>query len=244
MIKKITDFNCLSGVSSPLLPLIYTEGVFLQNDSDGAFMQVNSDGECTAVFSLKNNCVTFIEIKNIDCTELESFFTLFGVRTVTSDKPLGCFSKMREYPLLSFKGEIFSADECKTLSQLSNIDEYKSVYKTVFDKGCNFENWFPEFSRKINYFNSFATYISENEKNVSVALATAVYKNQAVIAGVSTLDEYRKRGYASKCVKALICQLFSNGVNEINLWCSNENIAFYEKNGFKIKSKIYVGECI
>lgn len=244
MIKKITDFNCLSGVSSPLLPLIYTEGVFLQNDSDGAFMQFNPEGECTAVFSLKNNCVTFIEIKNIDWDELNSFFTLFGVKTVTSDKPLSCILKMCEYPLLSFKGELSRIDECKALDYLSNTDEYKSVYNIVFETGNSFENWFPEFSRKINSFNSFATYISENEKNVSAALATAVYKNQAVIAGVSTLCEFRKKGYASKCVKALVYKLLSNGIKDINLWCSNENVPFYYKNGFEIKSKIFVGECI
>ena len=73
MIEKVTDFGSLSGVLSPLLPLVYADGSFSQNDLDGAFFQKSEYDELQAVLSLKNTCVTLIVISEDGIEELENW---------------------------------------------------------------------------------------------------------------------------------------------------------------------------
>ena len=244
MIEKITDFGSLSGVSSPLLPLVFADGCFSQNDLDGAFLQRTENGEIQAVFSLKNTCVALVLLNCNATEELEKFFCFCGVSEILSDTSVMQFSKtQKELNLLEFCKAYGEDNDCLSLNRQSTIGEYQGVYKLVFEEGNNFEKWFPEFSKKVNSFNSFATYLKVNDNIISAAISPAVYKNTAVIAGVFTLKEYRNQGYAGKCVKALLKELRENNICHIYLWCEDNNLKFYENLGFKNIGKIYCGEC-
>ena len=96
MIEKITDFKSLSGVLSPLLPLIFADGSFSHNDLDGAFLQKDENDELQAIFSLKNTCVTLILISDKEIEELRNFFSFCGVTEILSDKPLTQLCKIKK----------------------------------------------------------------------------------------------------------------------------------------------------
>ncbi len=244
MIEKITDFGSLSGVSSPLLPLIFADGFYSQNDLDGTFLQKTENDEIQAVFSLKNSCVTLVLVSDKDLEELERFFSFLGVIEILSDKSLTQLCKtQKEIDLFEFSTEIEEENNCFIINPKSTISEYQEVYNLVSEQGNNFVDWFPEFSKKINSFNAFATYIKVDENIVSVAISPASYDNSAVIAGVHTLKDYRNKGYAGECIKALLKELKRNNISKIYLWCEEKNIDFYNKLNFKNIGKIYCGEC-
>lgn len=244
MIEKITDFGSLGGVSSPLLPLVFADGYYSSNDLDGVFVQKAENGEEKAVFSLKNTCVTLILISDDGSEELQHFFSFCGVTEILSNNPITQFSEnQKELYLFEFNGKVKEENKCLMLNLKSTISEYEYVYNVVFEHGNNFENWFPDFSKKINSFNAFATYLKANEKAVSVAISPAVFGNTAVIAGVQTLKEFRNKGYASECINALLNEFNNNKISKIYLWCEEKNIEFYRKLSFKNIGKIYIGEC-
>ena len=244
MIEKITDFESLSGVSSPLLPLIITDGSFSPNDLDGAFIQKSEDNEIQAVFSLKNTCVTLILIDDSAIEELEKFFSFCGVTEILSDRPLTKLSvTQKELNLFEFNGKFECENNYLSINSKSAISEYQDIYNIVFVEGNNFENWFPEFSKKINYFNAFAIYLKVDEQVVSTAISPAVYNGSAIIAGVYTLKEYRNKGFASACIKGLLNELKANNISKVYLWCEDINIDFYSNLNFKNIGKIYYGEC-
>ena len=244
MIEKITDFGSLSGVSSPLLPLIFVNGFYSQNDFNGSFLQKSENGDLQAAFSLKNTCVTLILMSSEGIEELQNFFSFCGVTEILSDKPITKFSEnQKELSLLEFFGVFDDEKNCQILTPKSAISEYQDVYNLVSEKGNYFDNWFPEFSKKINSFIAFATYFKINSNTVSVAISPAVYDNIAIIAGVYTLNAYRNKGYAGRCVKALINELKRNNISKIYLWCEEANVDFYNKLKFENIGKIYFGEC-
>lgn len=243
MIEKTTDYESIGGVSSPLFSLIYTDGVFSFDGFGGVYVQMAENGEITALFSMKNNCVNLVTFKNPDFSELKCFFEFSKVVNVLSDKPLNSLcNTQKEYSLLRISGcQNFESSSVKLTSQ-SSLKEYKNIFDLLSEKGSNFENWFPDFSKKINSEYAVGTYISVHNRIVSCALAPAIYENFSVIAGVYTLKEYRKKGYARECLKGLLNVLNCDEKKETYLWCEDDNIGFYEKLGFVNIGKVFIGE--
>lgn len=242
MIKRITDFNFFGDASSPLFPLIFSECAFTEEKYGGAFAGYNESGDVTTIFSSLNGCVSFSKIKNPDYSEIAEFFAFSGVKEITSDTLLPIMKNVTEYDFLAYQGDFFGFDECKKISSSSSLGDYQTVYDLLCENGKNFDGWFLNFSKKINSNNALAVFYETDGIVVSALTVPAVFKNTAVIAGVSTKVEYRRKGYASKCLKSAISKLLSCGIDNIGLWCGEENVSFYEKNGFVKKSKIYVGE--
>lgn len=243
MIKRITDFDSLSGVSSPLFPLIFSDCMFTEEEYGGAFAQYNENGGITAIFSSLNGCVNFFATEKTDYSEISDFFAFLRIKEITSDTLLPIMKNASEYDFLTYQGDFSIIDKCEKLSPYSSLGDYKNIYGLLCENGGNFDDWFLRLSKKINNNSALAVFCEENGEVVSALTVPAVLKNNAVIAGVATKTEYRRKGYASKCVNSAVSQLFSCGVDEIGLWCGKGNIPFYEKNGFIKKSKIYVGEC-
>ena len=55
MIEKLTHIGKLSGVSSPLLPLLYAGLKYPSTDVDGVYIQTDN-AEIQSFVSLKNSC--------------------------------------------------------------------------------------------------------------------------------------------------------------------------------------------
>ena len=85
-----------------------------------------------------------------------------------------------------------------------------------------------------------SVYLEENSIPVSCAVAPFVYGETGVVAGVFTDESYRNKGYATKCVKALLSELKKENINIAYLWCEDKNIKLYENIGFSVCGEIYV----
>lgn len=240
MIKKVTNNIDLSGVSSPLLPLIYCDFYFNSGDTEGVYFQYDENNELTSVFSLKNGCVTLVRVKEADFHEVLMFFSFLGISDVLSDCALN--EKFKGFPLLDITTQCENTNDVEFLSVKSKISEYRSVYNLLSDNADDFSNWYGNFSRKINSDTACGVYKFYDNSVVSTATATAVYDKSAVVSGVFTNSGYRGKGYATECVRALINQLHQQDVNKIYLWCEEDKIPFYKKMGFNENGKIYLGK--
>ena len=77
-------------------------------------------------------------------------------------------------------------------------------------------------------------------KAVSCALAESVTDKVAVIGSVSTLKEYRQRGFASACIRSLVSDLQTSG-RDILLAFTNKSLSgFYFGLGFKPTDEFYI----
>lgn len=242
MIKKVTDSDELSGVLSPLLPLISADFEFNNTETDGLYVQRNGEDEVTSVFYLKNGCVTLAAVDDaVDTEELNQFFTFLSVDSCLSDSDIFT-DNCKALPLLC--GDTGSAENTGAvkLDEYSRLCEYEAAYSLLNDNGNNFPQWFAVASKKINIKKSVLVYMCENNVPVSVAMATAVYNNTAIISGVFTRADCRGKGFASKCVSSLLSELNAMGVVSAYLWCEKHNLPFYERLGFSVCGNVFVRE--
>ena len=238
MIKKVTDNINLSGVSSPLLPLIYCDFIFNSGDTEGVYFQYNENDEITSVFSLKNGCITLARVKEADLSELSMFFDFLGVSEIISDYPLD--DSFEKIPLLETTARYENASDVSFLLETSKLSEYLGVYNLLNDSEGEFSGWYSNFSKKINSGVACGVYKVYDDSIVSAVTATAIYDKTAIISGVFTNPLYRGKGYASQCVKAVINQLCKKNVEKVYLWCEEDKLPFYEKLGFKFSGQIYL----
>ncbi|MBO5064644.1 MAG: GNAT family N-acetyltransferase [Clostridia bacterium] len=242
MIEKVIHPDVLSGVSSPLLPLIYVDFEFNSTETDGVFIQKDDQNIITALFSLKNGCATLtVSDGSADYEELKEFFSFLSVEVCLSDAGDFC-DGFKALPLLTCAAKRWAESDVLKLDEYSRLSDYKAVYGLLTENGDNFPQWFSVTSKKINSKKSVAVYKCADGIPVSTAVAAAVYNNIAVISGVFTLETHRKKGYASQCVKALLNDLDNMGVRSVHLWCEENKLPFYRKLGFEEFGKVFVRE--
>ncbi len=242
MIERVTDINFLSGVSSPLLPLIYVCFRFSESNSDGVFAQLDGDGNTVAVLSVNNSGAVLVKIGNdVDTDEIFSFFKFSGVSSYVSDVSLNNRNE-KTRKLLSGVSCFEKCCDVNVITPESVADEYRGVFELLSDNSEFFENWYSLFSKKINNGFAEAVYNRENGTPVSTAVATAVYGGSAVVSGVFTSVLFRNRGKASLCIKKLMSELYSVNVKKVYLWCDDGKVPFYEKLNFTVCGEVYCGE--
>ncbi len=246
MIIKLTDLNELSGVSSPLLPLIYSVGQF-SFGNNCVYLQKDDSDHTTAVFSVKNGEVVLLFCENADIDELKSFFAIYSIESVISDKPLEAFCKsFNEYPLMACEIGKFTENttsDCDRLTEHSNVISYKRVYDLISENSLNFDEWYTEFSKKINKYSAFCSFYQSENRVISGAIINAIMCDKAILSGVYTHNDFRHRGFANKCVSDVIVTAKKINIKNVSLWCEKNVVDFYKKLDFKEVSKIYIGEC-
>lgn len=237
MIEKLTYIGKLSGVSSPLLPLLYAGFKYPTTDVDGVYIQTD-DEETQAFISVKNNCaVVCVVNKNYIAEELNSFLSFLHIEEVLSDFDSG--DGYKKIPLLMATTEAFDTAELDVASPLWKMSQYKSLHRLLSDENQCFDTWFTDFSRRVNEGVAFAVC---DKAYVSCATAPCVCGECGIIAGVFTDSEYRGQGRAQKCVKGLLGILKDNGVEKAYLWCNEDKVKFYEKSGFRVIGSLYIRE--
>lgn len=240
MIEKTSDFSGLSGVLSPLLPLLFVDFQFSENESDGLFVQ-KCNGEITAFFSVRNGCSNLIRVSGeCDIEEILSFYRFIGIKNLISDFKLNDSSAT--YSLLSADTEKKSTVFAEALTSASSTEAYLGVFNLLCSADSSFCDWYPSFSKRINSGKSAAVYKEKEDTIVSCAVSPAVFEKKAVIGGVFTDSSFRREGLGSECVKALLNNLCAIGVKEVVLWCEDRNILFYQKLGFSIIGQVFISE--
>lgn len=238
MIKKMQQHIDIDGGFPPFLSVINTDFLFPLGFSDGVYFQ-EIDGSKTLLFSLRGVTATVCRLnKNADTQELLAFFELQGVKNILSDFLFDGVC-LEERAVFKITLEEHSVRDVLTISQSSTLSDYINVFNLLSGNG-SFEAWYPLFSSKINKGSAYGVYLMKDSAPVSCAIAPFVYENSAVIAGVFTDEAYRKKGYATRCVKSLLGELQKNDVKDVYLWCEDKNIKFYEDIGFSFCGKIYI----
>ena len=237
MIKKINDLSDISG-SQPLMSVIQTDFRFPVYDNDGAYVQV-IDEEITLVLSLRGVTANVCKIsENADIEELVSFLSFRQISNVLSDFFFeGINFEKRAVLKASVQAE--NEADATVLSSASRLSDYENVFRLLSPNG-SFEAWYPAFSRKVNSHNGSGVYLIENNIPVSCALSPFICDKIGVVAGVYTAEKQRKKGFATKCIKALLCDMKSKNVETAYLWCEDKNIKLYENTGFSVCGEIYV----
>ncbi len=240
MIKEIKTIEEFSGVSSPLIPRIFSAFKY-KTGSDNAWKQVTETGVITALLSSVDGNFTLISTPQTDFDEIKEFLQFFGCQSLISNVPLTVFSKT--YSLFKFCGaEDFKCDfSFSRLDNSSTAKQYKSFASLLFfEEQFDFNNWYCDFSRKIVNNDAKAIALNNLEKILSIATAPMIYKNTAIISGVFTLKEFRNHGYSKVTIYKLIKELKNDNVTEIYLWCEKALEDFYNKLGFIKTGDIYI----
>lgn len=235
MILKISDFEEMSGVSSPLIPLFFCNYKFPSSATDVVY-KIVFNGKTEGFISVKSEfafCLACTDISDID--ELESFLSFLHIDEFLSDFRLGEYSG--KVFLMTAPTRRYDKNDCTVSSQRWNTRCYRALFGLLDGKG-DFTQWFTSFSRKINEGYAFA--VCKGEPFIGCAVAPFVYGASAVVSGVFTMQNYRNKGIASECLKTLMSVLCDNRVENAALWCSEDNCGFYEKNGFRVEKTLYL----
>lgn len=238
MIKKTSHITDINGGFPPFLSVLKTDCFFSLGSSDGLYFQ-EIDNEKTLLFSVRGVTATVSRLnEKADVQELLSFFEFQGIKNVLSDFFFEGIP-LEERAVLKIIPEYDSLSNVTVITPFSSLKDYESVFNLLCSNG-SFETWYPLLSAKINKGFSCGVYMTRNALPVSCAIAPFVCGNSAVIAGVFTSEEYRKKGCATRCVKALLSELQKKNIKEVFLWCEDKNIKLYESIGFSVCGKIYV----
>lgn len=238
MIKKIHQFTDINGGFPPFMSVINTDFYFARGASDGVYFQ-EIDGERTLLFSFRGRTATICRLsEKADTQELSSFLEFQGIKNVLSDFFFEeiCLEE-RAVLKATPKYEVFY--DAILITPSSRLNDYESVFNLLSRNGT-FEMWYSLFSAKINKFFACGVYMMENSVPVSCAVAPFIFANSGVVAGVFTSEDKRNKGYATRCVKALLSELQKKSIEEVYLWCEDKNIKLYENIGFSSYGRIYI----
>ncbi|WP_069650070.1 GNAT family N-acetyltransferase [Caloranaerobacter ferrireducens] len=166
----------------------------------------------------------------------EEFKLLSGEKSIVEKfEKLHSFSKKRDtYFCKLDKGSKLEENELLAnvrKVELENVDEIVKLYKLIeeFSRDISEES----IRKKFEDNTGRGYYIEEDGKMVSVAQTTAENSTSAMIVGVCTHPDYRKRGYATACMTKL-CKALLNEGKSLCLFYDNPKAGrIYKRLGFK-----------
>lgn len=238
MIKKTYQFTDINGGFPPFMSVINTDFNFARGASDGVYFQ-EINGEKTLLFSFRGVTATICRLsEKADTEELSSFLEFQGIKNVLSDFFFEGVS-LEERAVLKATPKYEEFYDTIVITPSSRLSSYESVFNLLSHNG-SFETWYSLFSAKVNKFFSCGVYMMSDDVPVSCAVAPFVFGNSSVIAGVFTSESHRNKGYATRCVKALLSELQKKNISDVYLWCEDKNIKLYENIGFSLYGKIYI----
>lgn len=238
MIEKIQLLTDINGGFPPFMSIINTDFSFSRWASDGAYCQ-KINGEKTLIFSIRGVTATICRLsKTADTAELSSFLDFLGIKNVLSDFFFEEIS-FEERAVLKAKPMHCDFVDASFVTSSSRLGDYKNIFQLLCPDG-SFENWYSLFSAKVNNSFAFGVYMMFGDVPVSCAIAPFIFEKNSVVAGVFTNEAYRKKGYATNCIKALLNYLYNRNIENVYLWCEDKNIRLYENTGFSLHGKIYI----
>lgn len=184
-----------------------------------------------------NLCLVSYELF-FDLSFIEDLINKHSITNINGEKDL--------IDLISINGFILkecffsSLDKLNLEVDISNVIELKKEYVPQLIEKTN-----KIFNMTVTNIDSIIMELENNSKHIyailkndeiiSSASSSAESKELAMIVGVFTLEDYRQKGYAIKCVYALCKRLIDEG-KTVCLFYDNPNAAkMYDKIGFKFK---------
>jgi len=198
------------------------------------------DDNCnlTAMISSIDNSVTILG-KDSNAEEIKEFINFIGYGSISTTPQLAkqicsdCNINIRT--IMKFNNASFSKS-IKDVDDLCENIDLKQIYDII--SFCHntprtkhgFEVWFTDMSHRIRHGYADAVAAQVGDKIASCALALASTHTDVLLGGVATLDDYRNRGLAKKCIYELIKR---NKGKNIFIFCKDDKIDFYTKLGFE-----------
>lgn len=191
------------------------------------YKQIDENENITAIISRLDNDYTVCHNKNFDRNELNDFFKTLGFNSILCDDEVKLdfsfdFGVIMETNKKIEKVINYAAiDEYPKLMDLFNLEDYSSA---------DFESWYVDVSHRIRHGAAKAVTLNVNDEIVSSGIFSSIYNDNAILTSVSTLPEFRKMGYASALVSAMVCDI----KGKVYLMRDkNKNEEFYKKLGFE-----------
>ncbi len=200
--------------------------------------QRDDDGRLTSIISKFGSSVTILE-KGADAEELEQFLRFIEFNTISA--PYSFANKIYNECNIDIR-TIMKYNSTNIDRAQHQVDDFckdidlKQIYDIILichgnpKNMRNFEGWITDLSHRIRHGYSDAVALQVDGKIVSCAIALASTNTDVLIGGIATLDNYRNRGLAKKCIYELIRR---NESKNIFLFCKNDKINFYTKLGFE-----------
>jgi GNAT superfamily N-acetyltransferase len=191
------------------------------------YKQIDESENITAIISRLDNDYTVCHNDNFNQKELDDFFKTLGFNSILCDEDLK-LSFSYDYGITMATNKKIEKivncaeiDEYPKLMDLFNLEDYSSA---------DFESWYVDVSHRIRHGAAKAVTLNVNDEIVSSGIFSSIYNNDAILTAVSTHSEFRRMGYASALVSAMVCDI----KGKVYLMRDkNKNEEFYKKLGFE-----------
>ncbi len=189
---------------------------------------------------LSGNYLNAEEKKNFYDFFKEKKATIFNTsqnfEDIINDFP---FESNRDDCLLSVYQDSYEpklSDSTVELLHAHDYDEFFAVRSDIFSTMDGLEDFKKQHQEKT----SISYCVKENGKIVSIATVTAITNDAAMIVGVGTLEAFRQKGYAKKCVQTLINDMMKDNRKTVLFYTNPVAGAMYHKLGFVDQEPYYM----
>lgn len=210
--------------------------------NDIYFWFQESDGVITTVVSKVDGNMTVCSTESSDFDEIKEFVRIIGFSSLFM--PYDDFCKIGIKP--DNDGAILKYEGNSSLSDISEI-VFETDMKVAYELLCRCQSesismpdylpWLSDFTYKRNRNSARARCIHCDGLQVCLAMTSAETDKSALISGVVTDSNYRKRGFASALVTALSDELKKEKKAVYIMTANSNNRKFYEKNSFVCTGK-------
>ncbi len=173
-----------------------------------------------------------------DAEEVAAFFELQPeIRSVYTTDPACCDGKAKHFTAMLAP----NVTEAETLETVS-LRELYPFLQPFFDDLPPFEAWYLDVSYRTRHDFCRHAAITDNSVIASSAMTVAEWGKGALLGGVATAPEFRRRGYAGRCVLSLTAALQARGKT---VWICPYNLPaqrLYESLGFRVHGTVTVIE--
>ncbi len=189
-------------------------------------------------------CIAVMDTQAVACTpkedneEVAAFFDLQPeIRSVYTTDPTCCTGKEKCFTAM-IAPTVTEAEILETVS----VRELYPFLRPFFDDLPPFEAWYLDVSYRTRHDLCRHAVITHNGDIASSAMTVAEWQNGALLGGVATAPDHRRRGYAGRCVLSLTALLQAKGKT---VWICPYNPPaqrLYESLGFRAHSTVTVIE--
>ncbi|MCM1114445.1 MAG: GNAT family N-acetyltransferase [Clostridium sp.] len=229
MIKIVDDEACIYAFDKTDLFSIRIKALLKSYGTSydfASFYVQYIDSHITAVLSKLDNDFTVSYTDDADINEIWEFVNVIGYNSVLCDYNFstdGAFD-WGDIMVTKSKTEIFipytELDEFPKLMDLFNYNDYDAA---------DFESWYVDISHRVRHNTAKAYTLKVNDEIISSGIFSSIYNNDAVLTAVQTEPQFRRMGYGSALVSAMIGDI----KGKVYLMREhNKNEEFYKKLGF------------
>lgn len=238
--SSITDYLKIDAITNYFI-ITSLERLPEENMFEKIWIENNSAGEIAAVLcKRKTGNMQFYSDRKFDIKKFceiltkEDFIKLIGHENVIKS-----FDKYFDFSK-KVEGSYISKLDCNTeiviykedinieRMNLQDIDRIIELYKEVFNGFATKKSMI----KKLDEGTGRGCYIKQDDIIVCAAQTSYENDNSAIIIGVATHPQYRRRGYASKCLSKLCRELVKEGKDLYLQYDNMEAGNIYKKLGF------------